>query len=731
MLRTYRLFTGLSKRPPTLFIQRNIPATLIRMSSSYRMVQHTVNCCHTRDHVAATAHGDADRPKLSVKQYIPIDNPDPHPGDVTVIGAHANGFPKELYEPLWDEICKRSAEAGIRIRSIWMADMWNQGQSGVINEKILGNDRSKFFKSWDPRVLDRWIEYGLRDAPTELHPTDGEGADERVTLTTTKHQELFTFLRPTDREISREEYVDKDPIADDEYPGYPFYRPEPLQVFRRLPELRRSVLYIFGDKSDLSPPLQRQEKMARTGTGAGGSGGANAGRVQEVVLDCGHLIAMEKVTECADATTTFLGRELERWRQEKQEFEHYWNKKARREQITIDKDWADKRNRQDLIERRAMAPADEHPMRPHRWPLSDNVEGDIVMTFSELDFARLGLATETSSSFNAHTQSCFLAPLRQSRYPDPEECGITNPSLFTGQLPNLSDSTSDAAISSLFEGSRLNHRQPSLFSSHTDLNQLDTEAGSRLENLVLNPSLHSESLPGSLQYSPVTENQQPGLPRRRSRYLRRQTRTSSTEPINIPRSSTATDDSLDPMQRWQDSPPEAEAASISAIVNALQKTPLRTRSSASSLTNQRMGSRAPSTVSFGSGTSCSSASIASANSPTFRTSSRGSRGRVTKRTRTPGANAKETDKRIFPCTFCCDSFKSKGGNVHPLAAQSCPPTRGEVTVHTAANSTRSQIISIVTTMAAARTKHSRTPLAAKIIWSSTSGLSTTSKRYQS
>ncbi|KAJ3543092.1 hypothetical protein NM208_g3754 [Fusarium decemcellulare] len=401
------------------------------MSSSYRVVQHTVNCCHTRDHVAATARGDADTPKLSVKQYIPINNPDPQPGDVTVIGAHANGFPKELYEPLWDEIYKRSAGAGIRIRSIWMADMWNQGQSGVINEKILGNDPSwsdhardlmslinqkqdsmphpivgighsmggtqlsllslnhprllrslvlldpviqqpngsippaiastprrdiwpsreaaasrfkgsKFFQSWDPRVLDRWIEYGLRDAPTELHPTDGEGADERVTLTTTKHQELFTFLRPTYRKLPVEEYVDKDPIADHEYPGYPFYRPEPLQVFRRLPELRPSVLYIFGDKSDLSPPLQRQEKMARTGTGVGGSGGADAGRVQEVVLDCGHLVAMEKVTECADAITVFLRRELERWRKEKQEFEEYWNKKTRREQITIDKDWADK-----------------------------------------------------------------------------------------------------------------------------------------------------------------------------------------------------------------------------------------------------------------------------------------------------------------------------------------------------------------------------------------------------
>ncbi|KAJ6444974.1 ISWI chromatin-remodeling complex ATPase ISW2 [Purpureocillium lavendulum] len=402
------------------------------MASSLRVVEHIVHGCHTREYVAATANGDADTPRLSVKQYIPLDNPAPKPGDVTIIGAHANGVPKELYEPLWDEICRRAPEAGFRIRSIFIADMWNQGQSGVLNEKILGNDPSwsdhardlmnlinqkqdsiphpivgighsmggtqlsllslahprllrslvlldpviqvpngsiapavsstsrrdmwpskdaaesrfrgsKFFQSWDPRVLDRWVKYGLRRAPTELHPSKGAGEDERVTLTTTKHQELFTFLRPTYRGVPGEEYKDKDPIADEEHPGYPFYRPEPLQVYSRLPELRPSVLYVFGDKSELSPSVQRQAKMSRTGTGVGGSGGAAAaGRVKEVVLDCGHLVPMEKVAECADAIVPFLRDELERWRREKVEFERYWNKKSRAQQTTIDEGWAEK-----------------------------------------------------------------------------------------------------------------------------------------------------------------------------------------------------------------------------------------------------------------------------------------------------------------------------------------------------------------------------------------------------
>lgn len=49
---------------------------------------------------------------------------------------------QELYEPLWEEIHARSKANGFRIRSIWMADVAHQGQSSVINEDLLGNDRT-------------------------------------------------------------------------------------------------------------------------------------------------------------------------------------------------------------------------------------------------------------------------------------------------------------------------------------------------------------------------------------------------------------------------------------------------------------------------------------------------------------------------------------------------------------------------------------------------------------
>lgn len=80
--------------------------------------------------------------------------------------------------------------------------------------------------------------------------------------------------------------------------------------------------------------------MAITGVGAGGSGGVTVGRVKQVVLDCGHLVAMERVKECADHTADFLGHELHRWRSDMEAFQRYRKQKPRVEQISIDERWA-------------------------------------------------------------------------------------------------------------------------------------------------------------------------------------------------------------------------------------------------------------------------------------------------------------------------------------------------------------------------------------------------------
>ncbi|KAJ5899108.1 hypothetical protein N7495_003852 [Penicillium taxi] len=419
-------------------------------SSPFRILEHVVPCQHLREYPGATAEDQEQPLHLAVKQYIPLDNPNPKPGDVTILAAHANGFPKELYEPLWEEINARSKEAGFRIRSIWMADVAQEGESSVINEDSLGNDpswfdhprdllhlvnvkraemprpivgighsmggahltqlslmhprllhslvlldpviqpqttqldtmsllenkrriahttqlsthrrdlwpsrqaaaesfkRSPFYQAWDPRVLDRWVQYGLRDLPTAIHPLDEKTSTEKkskpVTLRTPLHQEVFTFSRPnyshipgSSQPVNRVTHPDLD--ADHPH-NHPFYRPEQSRIFAQLPHLRPSVLYIFAGKSDMCLPEMRAAKLTTTGTGLGGSGGVASSRVREVFLeDFGHLLAQEAVNECADAAVCWLGPELRRWRDEEENFRSRWNKKSKIEKMTIDAEW--------------------------------------------------------------------------------------------------------------------------------------------------------------------------------------------------------------------------------------------------------------------------------------------------------------------------------------------------------------------------------------------------------
>lgn len=111
-------------------------------SAFFRTETHLVDSSHIRQYPHALIDEQEDVLQLAVKQYTPLNNLSPHPGDVTIIAAHANGVGKELYEPLWDELLNLSVRSNaFRIRNIWMADVAWQGESGVLNEHKLGNDR--------------------------------------------------------------------------------------------------------------------------------------------------------------------------------------------------------------------------------------------------------------------------------------------------------------------------------------------------------------------------------------------------------------------------------------------------------------------------------------------------------------------------------------------------------------------------------------------------------------
>ncbi|GIZ47224.1 hypothetical protein CKM354_001032200 [Cercospora kikuchii] len=110
--------------------------------SSFRVVEHVVRTQHSRERFAGADLDGEQHLRLHVKQYIPRSNLTPQPGDVTIIGGVAAAFPKECMEPLWQDLCEKLHERGRRVRAIWIADPVNQGQSGVLNEKLLGPDPS-------------------------------------------------------------------------------------------------------------------------------------------------------------------------------------------------------------------------------------------------------------------------------------------------------------------------------------------------------------------------------------------------------------------------------------------------------------------------------------------------------------------------------------------------------------------------------------------------------------
>jgi hypothetical protein len=68
-----------------------------RSMSHFRVISHTIRAQSIRERPGAVKHKHEKDLRLAVKQYIPHDNPKPGTEDVTLIGAHANGFPKVAF----------------------------------------------------------------------------------------------------------------------------------------------------------------------------------------------------------------------------------------------------------------------------------------------------------------------------------------------------------------------------------------------------------------------------------------------------------------------------------------------------------------------------------------------------------------------------------------------------------------------------------------------------------
>lgn len=285
--------------------------------------------------------------------------------------------PRLLHSVVLMESVMRSidtAEPGLgpALASTFRRDIWPSRDAAA--ESIRSN---KFYADWDPRCLDLWIKTGFRDLPTTLYPEylppisssanqatlSGAAAVAAsvnaapvpaaasvvtpVTLTTTKHHEVFSFLRPlhppANHDISAfipTRVTHPDLLPQPYGPAQtPTYKAEPILTFMQLPHLRPHCLYIFASNSATSTPAMCEEKLRDTGIGWGGSGGVQEGAVRGVTVDGSHFVPFEKPAVVASEVERWFAAELTRWREEEKILKEQWDKLRGWEKYTLSEDW--------------------------------------------------------------------------------------------------------------------------------------------------------------------------------------------------------------------------------------------------------------------------------------------------------------------------------------------------------------------------------------------------------
>jgi len=176
-------------------------------------------------------------------------------------------------------------------------------------------------------------------------------------------------------------------------------------------------------------------------------------------------------------------------------------------------------------------------------------------------------------------------------------------------------------------------------------------------------ALDSCAIDQLIQNSRPTPPPQRRLPRRRSKYVLRRSG-SRSRPIAIPTPAQCGSPTQPlAIERWENSPPEEEAASLSAIYDAIAQQPL-SESSRGSRNSSFDAFKADAFKTYrGPSSSTSLDSGVSDNSVHSNQSgtSQSRRRRTNKPRAAPKSKSKPKDAkdRIFKCTFCCDTFKHK------------------------------------------------------------------------
>jgi len=140
-----------------------------------------------------------------------------------------------------------------------------------------------FYKTWDPRVLEIYLKVGFRPLPTPIYP-DKAG----VTLTTTKHQEVYTFIRH-DKSFQNSAQLGRE---------------EPDATSRLMSLVTPPLMYLVGENSPTWTP-DRVKRMQLA-----------PGATLEIVEKGYHLFPLELPAKSAESAAPFLIKSIKRWGKE-------------------------------------------------------------------------------------------------------------------------------------------------------------------------------------------------------------------------------------------------------------------------------------------------------------------------------------------------------------------------------------------------------------------------------
>ena len=216
--------------------------------SFWDIIEHAIPAAHTRGY-ARGVREERSRPlQLAIKQYTPKSNPNPRPGDVTLIVAHAIASAKETFEPLYDDLL----QCGLRIRSVWAADAVNHGVSYLLNEDIIGDEPHWHDHSRD---LVHMINYFQELMPSPLIGMGLSLGNVSIIMMSVSHPRLFSgivllepALGPGFGQVrtppfryfpgvlpaKRKDYWPSREIAEKHYRSSPFYRTYDARVLERV-----------------------------------------------------------------------------------------------------------------------------------------------------------------------------------------------------------------------------------------------------------------------------------------------------------------------------------------------------------------------------------------------------------------------------------------------------------------------------------------------------------------